>query len=238
MIINIQHIFKAFGKTKVLNDISINLFKGEIIALIGPNGSGKTTLLKSILGLILPDSGSILVQGKAIKTDYSYRNIIGYMPQIAKYPENLKVKELIHLVRNLRGNPEGTDEELMNSLQISDLSEKALGSLSGGQKQKVGAYIAFLFNPEIIILDEPTAGLDPVSTEIIKEKIIKSKKEGKLIVITTHIMQDADELSDRLIYLMEGKIFIDMKIEQLKEQTRENTLNKALAKKISEYEKQ
>ncbi|MCK6649770.1 MAG: ATP-binding cassette domain-containing protein, partial [Bacteroidia bacterium] len=121
---------------------------------------------------------------------------------------------------------------------ISDLSEKALGSLSGGQKQKVGAYIAFLFNPEIIILDEPTAGLDPVSTEIIKEKIIKSKKEGKLIVITTHIMQDADELSDRLIYLMEGKIFIDMKIEQLKEQTRENTLNKALAKKISEYEKQ
>lgn len=237
MILELQEIIKSFGKVNVLKGVSVSFNKGEIVALIGPNGSGKTTLLKSVLGLILPNSGQILVDGKIITNDFEYRKTIGYMPQIAKYPENLKVKELIKLVRELRNNPIKTDEDLYTELKITDLLDKNLSALSGGQKQKVGAYIAFLFNPNIIILDEPTAGLDPVSTEIIKHKILLAKNNGKLIIITTHIMQDAEELSDRLIYLLEGTVFLDSNIIELKKQTQENTLNKALAKIILQSEK-
>lgn len=237
MILELQEVIKSFGKVKVLKGINASFNKGEIVALIGPNGSGKTTMLKSVLGLILPESGKIFVDDKIITNDFTYREKIGYMPQIAKYPENLKVKELIKLVRELRNNQKNTDEELYSELKISALLDKNLGALSGGQKQKVGAYIAFLFNPSIIILDEPTAGLDPVSTEIIKQKILREKEKEKLIIITTHIMQDAEELSDRLIYLLEGTIFIDTNITELKKETKENTLNKALAKIISQNEK-
>lgn len=237
MILELQEVIKSFGKVKVLKGINVSFNKGEIVALIGPNGSGKTTMLKSVLGLILPESGKIFVDDKIITNDFAYREKIGYMPQIAKYPENLKVKELIKLVRELRNNPTNTDEELYDELKISALLDKNLGALSGGQKQKVGAYIAFLFNPTIIILDEPTAGLDPVSTEIIKQKILREKEKENLIIITTHIMQDAEELSDRLIYLLEGTIFLDTNIAELKKETQEGTLNKALAKIILQNEK-
>jgi len=228
--LELKQICKSFGKTKVLRELNVSFSPGEITALIGPNGSGKTTMLKTVLGLVINEKGQVLVNGKDIRNGYSYRQSIGYMPQIAHYPENLKVNELISLVRTLRNNPDHTDEELMESLNISELIGKNLGSLSGGQKQKVGAYLAFLFNPEIIILDEPTAGLDPVSTEILKKKISKSKAQKKLIIITTHIMQDAEELADRLVYLMEGSVFIDDSIQSIKTRTGELSLNKALAR--------
>lgn len=228
--LELKQICKSFGKTKVLRELNVSFSPGEITALIGPNGSGKTTMLKTVLGLVINEKGQVLVNGKDIRNGYSYRQSIGYMPQIAHYPENLKVNELISLVRTLRNNPDHTDEELKESLNISELIGKNLGSLSGGQKQKVGAYLAFLFNPEIIILDEPTAGLDPVSTEILKKKISKSKAQKKLIIITTHIMQDAEELADRLVYLMEGSVFIDDSIQSIKTRTGELSLNKALAR--------
>lgn len=228
--LELKQICKSFGKTKVLRELNVSFSPGEITALIGPNGSGKTTMLKTVLGLVINEKGQVLVNGKDIRNSYSYRQSIGYMPQIAHYPENLKVNELISLIRTLRNNPNRTDEELMESLNISELVGKNLGSLSGGQKQKVGAYLAFLFNPEIIILDEPTAGLDPVSTEILKKKISKAKVEKKLIIITTHIMQDAEELADRLVYLMDGSVFIDESIQSIKTRTGEMSLNKALAR--------
>ena len=236
MSINIQNTYKSFGKTKVLNGINITFNRGEIVALIGPNGSGKTTLLKSILGLTIPQKGNITVFDKPIQKNYTYREHIGYMPQIAHYPENLKVRELIQLFRNLRNNPPNTDEELFTKYRIAQMFEKPLSALSGGQKQKVGAYLAFLFHPDIIILDEPTAGLDPVSTEIIKAKIYDAKNTGKLIIITTHIMQDADELADRIVYLADGNIFLDLTINELKEKTGETKLIKALAKLIMEHD--
>lgn len=232
--LELQAISKSFGKTKVLRDVSLDFHKGEIIALIGPNGSGKTTLLKSVLGLVVNDKGSINVNGQSIRNNFKYRETIGYMPQIAHYPENLKVQELILLIRSLRNNPKNTDEELGQKLKLDELMHKKLGSLSGGQKQKVGAYLAFLFNPEIIILDEPTAGLDPVSTEILKKKILAARESGKLVIITTHIMQDAEELADRLVYLMDGSVFINENIVALKQKTGETNLNKALANILGE----
>lgn len=232
--IQIEGLHKSFNKNHVLKGINLQFKAGSVVALMGPNGSGKTTLLKSLLGLIMPQKGEIYIKGEKVKNPIHFLHFIGYMPQIARFPENLKVKELIEMIKDIRDRKKDLDEELFESLKIHSLFPKALGTLSGGQKQRVGAYLAFLFKPEIIILDEPTAGLDPVSSEIIKDKITREKKNGRLILITTHILTEAEDIADRLVYIMDGKTFIDNTLSQLKEETGEIHLGKALAKKIQE----
>jgi Cu-processing system ATP-binding protein len=176
--IEIKDIQMSYGKFKALNGIDLKLEKGQVAALMGPNGSGKSTLLKSILGLVIPESGKILVNGEDTKDQFLYRNNIGYMPQIANYPENLKVKELFKIVKDIRSRYKDLDEELIESFKIHEIYEKYFGQLSGGYKQRVTASLAFLFDPEILILDEPTASLDPLSTEILKDKNFRYKEKG------------------------------------------------------------
>ena len=202
--IEIKDIQMSYGKFKALNGIDLKLEKGQVAALMGPNGSGKSTLLKSILGLVIPESGKILVNGEDTKDQFLYRNNIGYMPQIANYPENLKVKELFKIVKDIRSRYKDLDEELIESFKIHKIYEKYFGQLSGGYKQRVTASLAFLFDPEILILDEPTASLDPLSTEILKTKILDTKKRDKLLIISSHIISEMDELADRIVYLLDG----------------------------------
>lgn len=230
--IEVSNLKKSFGKFSVLKGINLNLAQSSIVAVMGPNGSGKTTFLKCILGLVLPDSGTIKVKGTSIAHDFHYRQHIGYMPQIARYPENLKVKELIAMLKNLRQSEKILDEELLEEFKLSELYNKHLGTLSGGQKQRVGGSIAFLFNPDIVILDEPIAGLDPVSSEQMRNKIARERKKGKLIIITTHLMSETEDLADRLVYLLDGNIYLDDSIEGIKEKAGETKLNTALAKMI------
>ena len=227
--IEINDLCMRYGKFTALKDIDLKLEKGQVIALMGPNGSGKSTLLKSILGLVVPESGSIRVDGRDIKDKYLYRNNIGYMPQIANYPENLKVKELFHIVKDIRSDKYEKDEELLLKFKINEISEKYFGQLSGGYKQRVTAAIAFLFDPQILILDEPTASLDPFSTEIIKSKILDSKKDNKLIIISTHIISEMDELADRIVYLLDGKVNLDMDVKDIKNGSGEK-LGKAITR--------
>ena len=227
--IEINDLCMRYGKFTALKDIDLKLEKGQVIALMGPNGSGKSTLLKSILGLVVPESGSIRVDGRDIKDKYLYRNNIGYMPQIANYPENLKVKELFHIVKDIRSDKHEKDEELLLKFNINEISEKYFGQLSGGYKQRVTAAIAFLFDPQILILDEPTASLDPFSTEIIKSKILDSKKDNKLIIISTHIISEMDELADRIVYLLDGKVNLDMDVKDIKNGSGEK-LGKAITR--------
>lgn len=229
--IEINNLFMRYGKFTALKDLNLKLEKGQVIALMGPNGSGKSTLLKSILGLVVPVSGSIRVDGRVIKDKYTYRDIIGYMPQTANYPENLKVKELFHIVKDIRTDKHKMDEELLSEFKINEIGEKYFGQLSGGYKQRVTAAIAFLFDPKILILDEPTASLDPLSTEIIKSKIIDSKKENKLIIISTHIISEIDDLADRVVYLLEGKIKLNMNVHEIKNGSGDK-LGKALIRVI------
>lgn len=226
--IDLQHVYKNFGKLTALNDINLTLQQGECIALVGPNGCGKTTLIKSILGMVVPTKGDILIKGKSIHNDVNYKHHIGYMPQIGRYPEQMSIGHIFEMILELRASTQPLDRELYEAYQLDKLIDKKMRTLSGGTTQKVSAALAFLFNPDILILDEPTAGLDPLASEILKEKIIKEKANGKLILITSHLLSELDELVTQLIFMQDGCLKLHQNIDELKQATQTQTLSKAI----------
>lgn len=227
--IRIENLNKKFRKLQVLSSIDAVFDKGQVVALIGPNGSGKTTLIKSILGLVKPDEGKIYFRNVPVVANIEYRNHIGYMPQIGRYPENMKIVQLFRMVKNIRGAQAKLDEELYYKFGLDRISEKTMRSLSGGTRQKVSAALAFLFDPQVLILDEPTAGLDPLSSEILREKIVREKKKGKLFLITSHILSDLEEFSTDVVYLQEGRIVFYKTLSELQDITGETRLTRAIA---------
>jgi len=224
-----NNVTKQYGKLKALDNLSVTCNKGECIILIGPNGSGKTTLIKCILGMAIPDFGFITFKNKNIKKDWAYRSAIGYMPQIGKYPENMTIGQLLGMMKDIRSNETELDEELITRFKLNTLMNKRMATLSGGTTQKVSAALAFLFNPEVLILDEPTAGLDPIASEILKDKIKSEKDKGKLILVTSHVLSDLDDLVSEVIYMQDGKLCFHESIEILRENTGEEKLAKAIA---------
>lgn len=234
--ISVKEITKRFGKLVALDTVTLDLARGKSYALIGPNGSGKTTIIKSILGLVVPSSGEIEFEGKSIFGDWKYREHIGYMPQIGRYPENMRIGQLMDMMRNIRKNSRKTDEELIDAFRLDRMYDKRMHALSGGTRQKVSAALAFLFDAPVLILDEPTAGLDPVSVEILKEKILREKRMGKLVIISSHILSDLEELTGNVVYLYEGRVQYNDTIEALKEETNEVRLTRAIATLIRQRE--
>jgi Cu-processing system ATP-binding protein len=226
--IEIKEIAKKFGKLSVLNDINLHLSKGECIALIGPNGCGKTTLIKSILGMVLPNKGEIFFQQKSIFKDIAYRSKIGYMPQIGRYPENMSIGQIINMVKAIRNSNETLDMDLYEQFEIEKLLHKNMNTLSGGTTQKVSATLAFLFNPDVLILDEPTAGLDPLASEILKEKIITERSKGKLILITSHLLSELDDMVSEIIFMQEGALVFHKSVEALKQETHVDKISQAI----------
>jgi Cu-processing system ATP-binding protein len=225
-----HNISKSFGRLNVLNDISISCNKGQTISLIGPNASGKTTFIKCLLGMVIPDSGTILFGNENIAGKCEYRNNIGYMPQIGRYPDNMTIGQIFDMIIDLRKkNNLDIDRELMVSFDLQTIFNKRMRTLSGGTRQKVSASLAFLFNPDVLILDEPTAGLDPVSSEMLKEKIRNEKQKGKLILITSHILSDLDDLVSEVIYFNEGNMLFHKSISELRSDTGEEKLSRAVA---------
>jgi ABC-type multidrug transport system, ATPase component len=227
--IKIQGLGKRFKKLQALTDINVEFYKGQVIALIGPNGSGKTTLIKSILGLVKPDSGSIFINDISIAEGVEYRKDIGYMPQIGKYPENMRIGQLFSMLKNIRNSGNKIDEELFYKFKLDEILNKPMGTLSGGTRQKVSAAMAFLFDPKILILDEPTAGLDPLASELLKEKISKEKDKGKLILITSHILSDLEQFTTDVVYIQDGKLIFYKTLRELQIGTGEEKLNKVIA---------
>ncbi|MBC7905004.1 MAG: ABC transporter ATP-binding protein [Gemmatimonadaceae bacterium] len=228
--IRIEQLNKRFRKLQALDNINVVFGNGNVISLIGPNGSGKTTLIKCILGMVTADEGRIYVNGQMISNDPSYREQIGYMPQIGRYPDNMRVGELFRMMKNIRIMPENQlDKELLEKFRLMPMFDKPMRTLSGGTRQKVSAALAFYFNPAILILDEPTAGLDPLSTEILKEKIQDARSQQKLVLVTSHILSDLDELTTHVMYMQDGKMIFLKQIDVLRQETGEDKLGKAIA---------
>ncbi|SIT74871.1 ABC transporter ATP-binding protein [Pontibacter indicus] len=232
--IAIENLSKTYGKLAVLDNLSVRFEGGRVVSIIGPNGAGKTTMSKCILGIVLPDSGDIKFKGESVLKKHAYRSEIGYMPQIGKYPENMKIRQVIEMVRDIRKDATRIDEELIGLYGLQNMYDKRMGSLSGGTKQKVSAALAFMFDPQVLILDEPTAGLDPISAEILKCKILKEKKKGKLILITSHIMSEIEEVADEVMCLMDGTVKFHDTISEIKQNANEERLSRAIAKIMNE----
>lgn len=224
-----SNVSKKFGKLKALDNVSVTCNKGECIALIGPNASGKTTLIKTILGMVVQDSGFITFNGNNILHHWQYREEIGYMPQTGRYPDNMTIGHVLNMMKDIRGDKVTLDEDLVNAFELKTLINKRMRTLSGGTRQKVSASLAFLFSPVVLILDEPTAGLDPLASELLKEKIIAEKKKGKLILITSHILSELDDLITQVIYMQDGQVCFHKSIGELRTETGEKKLNKAIA---------
>jgi Cu-processing system ATP-binding protein len=226
--IKVQSVIKRYGNFNALDGVSLDLGEGECIALIGPNGSGKSTMMKSILGLVLIDSGDILFEGKSVVNEWQYREKIGYMPQNGRYPDHMRVGQVIEMMSDIRKCTQ-PDLELHDGFGLENFYEKEMNALSGGMRQKVNASLAFMFRPDVFILDEPTAGLDPISVEILKEKIDRVCKQGKLVIITSHVLSDLDDLISRVVYMQDGNVLFSKERNDLMTASPNGSLSKALA---------
>lgn len=226
--IELINIKKNFGKTEVLKNVSLKLDAGQCIGLIGPNACGKTTMIKAILSMVIPSEGKIIFNGSNIIGDVSYKNHIGYMPQIGRYPENMSISQVINMIKNIRKYIGQIDDELWYAFGLDGISDKKMSTLSGGTTQKVSATLAFLFNPDILILDEPTAGLDPLAAEVLRDKIIKEREKGKLILITSHLLNELDDLLTHVIFMQDGEIILHKTIQNLYVETGETKISKAI----------
>lgn len=229
-VIEISDLYKSFGKTKVLNGINQDFEESKISVILGPNGSGKTTLIKSILGMVIPDKGSIKVMHSDIQKQWIYRERISYMPQIASFPANLTVNELFNMIADIRFSNKSIQSELVKDFGLQSFLKVRLSNLSGGTMQKVNIVLAFMYDSPILILDEPTNGLDPVALIRLKGLIKEKKATGKSIIITTHIMQLVEELADEIIFLLDGNIYFKGSVESLKNKLEEQDIERAIAK--------
>ncbi len=227
--IEFRNISKWYGRVQALKDVTVSIAPGKITAILGPNGSGKTTLLKSLLGLVHPDRGEIFVLDERINAHPEYRQKIGYMPQIAQFPEHLTVREIIQMMKDIRRDVQQYDEDLFERFQLARELDKKSKELSGGTRQKLNAYLAFLFRPQIYVLDEPTVGLDPVASLMLKEKIRQEKQAGKTIIFTSHILPEIATLADDVIFLLDGKLLFKEEKHILIQRTGTQNLEEAVA---------
>ncbi|MGB3343596.1 MAG: ABC transporter ATP-binding protein [Aequorivita sp.] len=231
--IEIKDLHKKFGKNEVLKGIDLSIKEGGIFCILGPNGSGKTTLIKCMLGMVIPDSGKITIRGEVIRNNYKYRERIDYLPQIARFPGNLTVKEIIAMIKDLRSSKTEKENELIELFKLEPFLNKRLDNLSGGTKQKVNLVLAFMFDSPLIILDEPTSGLDPISHLRLKNLIFSEKEKGKTILVTSHILSFVEDIADEIVFLLEGDIYFKGTIDQLKTQTEQPDFEHAIASILS-----
>jgi Cu-processing system ATP-binding protein len=227
-VIKLEGIYKSFGKRVFFDNLNLEFEAGKTTALLGPNGSGKTTLVKTILGLVIPERGRITFDGKEVGSDGFYKRLIGYMPQVPEFPENLTPKEIVAMVEDLREEKAKRLEEMLQLLRLEGEMNKRFVNLSGGTKQKVGALVALAFDPPILVLDEPLVGLDPITAFRLKKFILEEKQKGKTILYISHIMSEVEELADHVVFITEGKIIFQGSLEELKSSTGKDRVEEAV----------
>lgn len=227
--VQVAGVRKRFGRLQVLDGVDAVVPRGRATAIVGPNAAGKSTLIKCLLDLVRPDEGEILINGAPVGTDPAYRRTIGYMPQGAPFPENLHGHEILRLLRALRPGTD-TDDDLLHRFQLASELRKPVRNLSGGTRQKLNAVVAFLFRPALVILDEPTAGLDPLASGVLKEKIQEATASGVTVILTSHILNEIEELADEVVFLVEGRVHFQGTMETLRRTTGEQRLERAVAR--------
>lgn len=225
--IRYSHISKSFGKNTVLEDVSLTLDSPGFYALLGPNGSGKTTLMKSTLGLVHPDAGTIEWKGQPLQGD-EYRSQLAYLPQIARFPENLTAAEFFQLIENVRGYAQ-RKHQLIERFGVNSFIDKPLRALSGGMRQKVNIVGSLMYDTPLLLLDEPTIGLDPVALIELKNFLREEEESGKYILVTTHILHFVEEMAKQVIFILDGRVYFRGTPEELCASTQETQMENAIA---------
>lgn len=227
--IKVKNLHKSYGKNRVLRGVDLEIPEEQVTAVLGPNGSGKTTILKILLGLVKPDQGTVFWNHAIKFGDFRYRNKIGYLPQIARFPENLRVRELFAMISDIRQQPCDL-QVLINDFKLAPFLEEKLAHLSGGTRQKVNTILTFMFDNDLFILDEPTAGLDPVAMLKLKDLVRQRCTERKTVLFTSHIMSLVEDLADRIVFLLDGKIYFAGTLDELKQLHGETKIERAIAR--------
>jgi ABC-2 type transport system ATP-binding protein len=213
-IARLHSVTRRYGQTTALDGLNLSLHPGEVVALLGPNGAGKTTAVRLLLGLIAPTSGTVRVMGRDPR-DSDARTSIGAMLQVTRIPETLKVREHIDLFRSYYPRPLST-AEIVRVARLEGMEDKLFGKLSGGQKQRVLFGLALAGNPELVFLDEPTVGMDIESRRGLWEQIRQLAAQGKTVLLTTHYLEEADMLANRIVVINKGKIIAEGTPSQIK----------------------
>jgi Cu-processing system ATP-binding protein len=229
-----EGISKTYGRRPVLQDIDVCFRPGRVAAVLGPNGAGKTTLLKMLLGLVRPDQGQIRMHDQLLGDDPEYRSDIGYMPQLPRFPDNLTGRELAAMLDDVRGFQGLPDERLIDAFGLEAEMDKPFRTLSGGNRQKLNAVLAFRYDVSVLVLDEPTAGLDPVAARILKHRVRAERDAGRTILLTSHDLGQLQALADDVVFLLDGVVRFEGEIAELMESTGQADLEGAIANLLQE----
>ena len=216
--ISVDHLTKRFGTFTAVNDISFDVKRGEVFALLGPNGSGKTTTLKSLVGLSIPTAGRIFVNGIDVQSEPKRaRALVSYLPQRVSFPDNLTAREVIRFYASMRKLSKEIADEALAQGNFNGWSDKNVGEFSGGMVQRLGLAIVSMPQTPVLLLDEPTASLDPHGVKRFREFVLEQKNLGRTVVFSTHLLAEAEQLADRVGIFVQGRMVAQESIEKLRE---------------------
>lgn len=225
-IVEVSHIIKAYRDHTVVNDVSFDVNSGEVFGLIGPNGAGKTTIIRMMMDLVKPDSGKVTILGEALSE--AAKNLIGYLPEERGLYLNMKVIESLVYLATLKGMDKQSAaqkaEELLQRIDMLPHRNKKIKELSRGMGQFVQFLVTIIHGPRLVILDEPFANLDPVNTQLIKDMVLEMRNQGKALILSTHRMNEVEELCDRILMMDDGRTVLYGNLAEIKERYRNNSV--------------
>ncbi len=226
--VRIRGVSKRYGRRTVLSDVDVCLRPGRVTALLGPNGAGKTTLIGVLLGLVRPDGGEVEFAGRIVGDEYAYRGQVGYMPQLPRFPENLSGRDLFDMLDDVRGFRGEPDAALSASFELEEELDQPVRALSGGTLQKLNAAIALRYHAPVLVLDEPTAGLDPVAAATLRERILEERSLGRTIVLSSHELGSVERIADDVVFLVDGRVLFEGEAGDLLSHSGEADLESAM----------